>query len=670
MSFAMVSGCYRGEKILSKRKKKNRNKADRSDCNEKSRSSAEVKAEEADDATQELTFDMSDFESGEASDPEEGSGAAEAQDGAETGELSDSGEDSKEPSEGEVNPEADDLPESEDPSEEEENSDAGDPSEDEETAEADSSSEAGENAEADDPADAQTFEDAEEAAPDESAPGRPCDEPEDDKHRKDGDEQDKKPEKKSVSRNALREQSENERIRREARHKRRIRQQVTAYIILVLMIAVIGAGLYFAVRYFVDLSRQRRADALAQEQALQQQLEEETAAQTQPVIEELPPAPTVEDLGPTPSERLGELISSEIAALTLEEKVQAIMFVTPESITGVDRVVVAGDGTRSALENFSPGGIVYSSRNVTSGDQFTTMMSNTLEMVSRPVFLATTETGMNESGLVGTGVIESVLKPSQVVETGNVEEAVNAGMTIGSGLQSIGITVDFAPLADLSVTNGGTGANTSYGDDAASVTTYVTGMAEGLYQSGVVPAFRYFPSLAASSQNPQNGRAVCDRAIEDFRSNEFQVWLSAINAGAMMIQMSNVIYPSIDSDSLPSSLSEKTVTGVLRDELGYDGVIISGPLNDAAITSYYTASESAVMALKSGCDMIYASPDPEAAAEGIIEAVGSGVISEERIDDALVRIYRIRYADTLAQYRAEYEAEAISMGVDLTGVQY
>ncbi len=483
--------------------------------------------------------------------------------------------------------------------------------------------------------------------------------------------QKKEKKEKKVSRDALREQTENERIRREARHRKRIRQQVTAYVILVIILALIGCGLFFGIKFFVNIARERRAAQAAAELEAQQQLEAQAQeqAQTEPVSEE-PPAPTVEDLGPTPLEQLDALIASDIAAMTLEEKVQGLMFITPESITGVDRVMIAGEGTAAALSDFCPGGIIYSSKNVTNANQFSEMMATTSTLVSRPVFLATSETGLNESGLVGAGVITSSMTPADAAATGDVEQVVNVGINVGVGLHSVGITVDFAPVADLSVTAGGIGANASYGNDAAAITPYVTAMADGLAQSGVTPVYRYFPSLAACAQNPLWGRAVSDRSIEDFRSNEFQVWLSAINAGASMIQMSNVIYPSIDSDSLPSSLSDKTVTGVLRDELKYDGVIISGPLSDAAITSYYTASDAAVMALKAGCDMIYSSPDPRAAVQGILDAVAEGVISEQRIDDALTRIYRVRYADELERLRGEYEQAAASMGVDLTGVQY
>lgn|GEM_PF-367291 len=508
--------------------------------------------------------------------------------------------------------------------------------------------------------------------PDEEADSKKDDPDEDgessdeDKESSDEEESGSKDGKKKVSREALREKSENERNRREARRRRRIRQQVTAYVILIIILALLGFGIYYGAKTFTGLNSGRN-----QTQEPQEPVQEEPVEVTPVVTEPEPdPGPTVADLGQTPAERFDEVIDNIISGMTLEEKIQGLMFVTPESITGVDRVVVAGDGTKNALTDFTPGGIVYSSKNVTSKDQFSEMLATTVTLVPRPMFLAVAETGLDESGLIRSGIISPVMTPAQAAESGNVEEVVTAGSTIGDGLRSIGVTVDFAPMADLSVTNGGVMSQSTYGNDAASVTPYVTGMADGLSASGVVAAYKFFPSLAASSQNPANGRAVCDRSIEDFRNNEFQVWLSAINAGAKMIQMSNVIYPSIDEDSLPSSLSEKTVTGVLRDELKYTGVIISGPLNDGAVTAYYTPAESAVMALKSGCDMIYASPDPKAAVTGIEEAVASGVISEERINDALARIYSVMYADSLEQFRIEYEANAAAMGVDLTGVSY
>ena len=88
-------------------------------------------------------------------------------------------------------------------------------------------------------------------------------------------------------------------------------------------------------------------------------------------------------------------------------------------------------------------------------------------------------------------------------------------------------------------------------------------------------------------------------------------------------------------------------SAILRDELEFKGVIVSGNLSDAAVKEYYGAGEAAVMALKAGCDMVQNPDDFEEAYNAIIEAVNSGVIAEERINDCLRRIYRIKYAGSV-----------------------
>jgi beta-N-acetylhexosaminidase len=376
----------------------------------------------------------------------------------------------------------------------------------------------------------------------------------------------------------------------------------------------------------------------------------------------------------TISPESSDKVETILNALDLKRKVYQLFIITPEALTGNPQVVAFGELSQQCIQEKPVGGLIYFSPNLENRDQAKEMLHDTQDFTQARtkvgLFMAVDEEG-GTVARVADNLNTTPIQPMQSYGRRNDTKEVRAvGETIGNDIKEFCFNLDFAPVADLSVTAGGIGADASYGDDASAVTPYVTAMADGLSGSGVIPAYKYFPSLAASTQDPRLGRALSDRTLEDFRGNEFQIWLSAINAGAQMIQMSNVIYPSIDSDSLPSSLSEKCVTGVLRDELKYDGVIISGPLSDAAISEYYTASESAVMALKAGCDMIYSSPDPRAAVSGIMDGVSSGVISEDRIDDALIRIYRIRYADRLSELRAQYEADAAALGVDLTGVAY
>lgn len=113
--------------------------------------------------------------------------------------------------------------------------------------------------------------------------------------------------------------------------------------------------------------------------------------------------------------------------------------------------------------------------------------------------------------------------------------------------------------------------------------------------------------------------------------------------------MGHLSAPGLVGDNTPCSLSKDVVTGILREELNYSGVIVTDALNMSAITEYYTSDQAAILALKAGCDMILMPENFEEAYNGVLQAVKDGVISEERVNDSLRRIYRIKYADKLEQ---------------------
>ena len=159
-----------------------------------------------------------------------------------------------------------------------------------------------------------------------------------------------------------------------------------------------------------------------------------------------------------------------------------------------------------------------------------------------------------------------------------------------------------------------------------------------------------FPGIGSSTQSTKDGMASTDRSAEDFRANEFVVFQTCIDNGmTKMIRISNMASSSLTGDNTPCTFSSAVVTNILRNELNFRGVIVSGAMNEAAISNYYGADEAAVLALRAGCDMIYAPENFETAYNGVLEAVQNGTISEERINDSLRRIYRIKYADKLEQ---------------------
>ena len=115
--------------------------------------------------------------------------------------------------------------------------------------------------------------------------------------------------------------------------------------------------------------------------------------------------------------------------------------------------------------------------------------------------------------------------------------------------------------------------------------------------------------------------------------------------GADFVMVSHLSLPNITGDNTPASLSDKMITEILRGQMGFNSVVITDAMNKGAITEYYTADEAAVKALLAGADMILIPEDFQLARSGVLEAVNNGTLSEERIDESLRRIYRIKYKD-------------------------
>ncbi len=462
--------------------------------------------------------------------------------------------------------------------------------------------------------------------------------------------------------------------KRLARRKRRIRNQVIAYLTVFLFFAVIIGGGVFAVKHFIidkGLFNKKEPTEISQTDATDVNTDVnvddtglddiETGDVTLPDDgETVPddgqetdvPADTDETVTEVNTEdeeaaRLDEYIDGVIAGMTIEQKVAGIIMTSPEALTKVNLATVAGDGTRTALENYPVGGICYAPKNVTSHDQFKAMITGTTGMVSVPTFFAIAEDGgKNNSPIAKVDFYEYALSPDQIVETNDVANALNAGITIGSALSELGLNLDLAPVADLSSEARETLDGRTYGSSAMDTIGYVSQMEEGLETGGVTACLKYFPGQGYATTDPENGRTVIDKSEEDYRSGDLLVYQSCIENGSKMIMVSNAVITAFD-DTQPATMSERIVTDLLRNELGFDGVILSGNLSDVSVTDYYGPDEAAILSLKAGCDMIMNPVEFETAYTGIIKAVGDGVISEERINDALKRIYRIKYAGSV-----------------------
>ena len=452
--------------------------------------------------------------------------------------------------------------------------------------------------------------------------------------------------------------NELQRKKREERKKRRFRNQMISYMVTAILILAMAAGIVFGADRLLggkeengqnrqDASQEPSRESLPDGQQEKQDIIDDLLADEEEIA--VTPEPTPEVTEPTPEERLDEIINANIEAMPLEDKVAGLFVVTPESITGASAVIQAGEGTRDALARYAVGGLIYFAQNIKSEEQLKEMLANTKQYAKYPVFLAVDEEGGTVARVASAGIGPKVEPAGDIGATGDTGNAYNAGAAIGGALADLGFNLDFAPVADLANVEGSIMEGRAYGTDAGTAAGFVAAMVKGLQEQKVSACLKHFPGIGSSAQDTHNGMASSDRTEEQFRAEELAVFRAGIDAGAQVIIVGHMSAPALTGDNEPCIFSRRLLTDILREEMDYDGVIITDALNMSAVSDYYGADEAAIMAVLAGCDMLLMPEDFEKAYNGILQAVADGNISVERIDDSLRRIYRIKYADMIAE---------------------
>ena len=414
---------------------------------------------------------------------------------------------------------------------------------------------------------------------------------------------------------------------------------IMVVVILTAMVALLGVFVYIKID---EMQKENK-----HQDDVAEKLEELTEDETEvPVISE----PDV-DVEVPKTDPLEEALKAQIAEMTVEDKVAGLFFVTPESITGVGTAIRAGDGTKEALEEFKVGGIIYFKKNIQSADQIKEMIANTQSYSETRLFFGVNEEGGSVSSVSAKLDVADVETAETLGQNQTTDATYEAGKTIGTYLKELGFNVNFAPVADVKTdAENKLLGDRSFGSDATVVAAHVGAMVKGLEETGVSAGVKAFPGIGSANKDPEDGLAITERTLSEMQNAEFLGFQSAITENADFIMVSNVTAPNLVSgEYIPSCLSKDVVKGILREQLGYEGIIITAPLNEVAVTDYYTSSEATIMAIQAGADMILMPASFEEAYYALLAEVLEGNISEERIDESLLRIYKVKYADLVVE---------------------
>lgn len=429
--------------------------------------------------------------------------------------------------------------------------------------------------------------------------------------------------------------------RREERRRRRIRNQVIAYLVLVLLVIGVFTGGYFGIRVLIEHIKSGSQQRIISGN----QIDDSESANNSGVIATPEDMVSTDEMPvPEPVDPLQEEIAACLASMTMEQKIANLFIVTPESITGVTTATQAGNGTRTALQEYAVGGIVYSTRNVQNADQFKTMITNTKDMY-RELYAPEVWIVVREEGAVNviagnaTGVAAQPAA-GEIGTSGDTGNAYQAYLTIGSYLKDYGVDVNLGPVCDVPAEGSYLG-NRAFNTDADIVASMISSAVNGQSDFGVITCLTAFPGQGSASGDPVNGTAAAGKTLDEMRISDFLPFSAGFAAGAQMVMVSNMTV----GEDVPCSLSSAMITDVLRGELGFQGVVITADMDQKAITAHYTSGEAAVMALQAGADMIMKPANFAEAYAAVLAAVADGTLTEERIDESLTRIYMIKMAD-------------------------
>lgn len=339
-----------------------------------------------------------------------------------------------------------------------------------------------------------------------------------------------------------------------------------------------------------------------------------------------------------------------LGKMSLREKVGQLFIVRPEALAensnaetapATDRV---DDAVISRIEEYPVGGIALFSRNITSAEQLPMFISDLQSSSKYPLFIAVDEEGGRVARIANSDFfnVASYKSMEDIGKSGDASKSEEVGRQIGSYLKELGFNLDFAPVADTNTNPQNIViGDRSYGSDPALVARMVSAQLDGMHDSGIMGTLKHFPGHGDTKDDTHSGYVSIEKTWDELKECELVPFITALPK-ADMVMVSHITAVNVTSDKLPTSMSETMITGKLRNELGYDGVIITDAMAMGAVADNYTSAEAAVTAVKAGVDIVLMPQNLDEAFNGVMNAVTDGEISMERLDESVLRILKMK----------------------------
>lgn len=326
-----------------------------------------------------------------------------------------------------------------------------------------------------------------------------------------------------------------------------------------------------------------------------------------------------------------------LAKLSTEQKVGQLFLILPDALT--EEPAATGTTTLSAkelkaLETYPVGGFVLTGSNIQDKDQLDKLMGRLKKTSSvTPLFALQEEGGMGATiaGKEAFGLAKTET-PAALGSTGDGAKVKDAAATIGKALADLGFQMNLAPTCDV-------GSALSFHEDPEQAAMCTSAAVEGFHEGGVACVLKHYPGQGGT--NASEGASLTE-TWETMRTTSLYPFQAGMAAGADAIMVSHVTTPNASSDGLPASLSQEMITSKLRGELRFSRLIMTAPLSDPAIARNYDSGDAALRAFQAGADILLQPEDLSAAYTAVLSAVKDGTISQQRLDESVLRVLQLK----------------------------
>jgi beta-N-acetylhexosaminidase len=259
------------------------------------------------------------------------------------------------------------------------------------------------------------------------------------------------------------------------------------------------------------------------------------------------------------------------------------------------------------------------------------------------MFIAVDEEGGIVTRLAGNTAFDlpRYASAGAVGASGDPGDAREMGRTIGGYLREYGFNLDFAPVADVNTNpNNPVIGTRAFSNQPETAARMAAAFAQGLGETGIIATYKHFPGHGDTAEDSHSGLAVVYKTLEELETCEFLPFLEATSRD--MVMVAHVSLPNVTGDMTPATLSRQIVTDILKEQLGFEGLIVTDAMEMGAIAETYGCGTAAVAALQAGCHILLIPENLPQAFDAVLAALEEGTLTVEWLDETVRKILEFK----------------------------